>query len=128
MIELSDNWKALILKAWEPDLEISQWLPAVVREIKATRNNAEAETALFTLFNSPLVKDDEARDVLRLRTPGILQPGYQVADDYADAAGHPKGRLRNKTLAALDAVLKERGGCIPRNRSLTLSNSCRKNR
>ena len=107
MIELSDQWKALIQTAWLPDVDIFKWLPEVVRAIKATRSSAEAETALFTLFRSPLVQGDS----LRLVTPGIVTPEYLARNDYADAAGHPYGRRRNEALAEIRAATK--GAFIP---------------
>jgi hypothetical protein len=103
VIKLSDQWKALILQAWQDELDMSQWLPAVVSAIKNTRSNAECETALFTLLLSPLGRGDGAR----LISPAIVQPAYQLADDYADGAMRPRDKRTNEALAAISAIARE---------------------
>jgi hypothetical protein len=105
MRELSDRWRELILKAWDPDIELSKLLPAIVREIKATKRNAEAETALFTLFQSPMVQSNN--NSARLLTPSTVQPAYQLMNAYADAAGHPPGKGRTDALSAISAAMKD---------------------
>jgi hypothetical protein len=100
---MSDRWQSLIRKLWEPDGEsLSALLLEIVDTIKATRNRAEAEKGLFTIFLSRAVQD--LSTTTRLLTPAEVQPGYQASKTMADAAGLPLGKVRTDAVAAVNAL------------------------
>jgi hypothetical protein len=94
MPELSPPWQSLLKKLWEHDGQsISRFLPQIVAEIKSTKSRSMAELGLLNVLHSPKV-----RDMPRLRTPGVVEPGYQAMNTLADEADLPLGKVRKDAI------------------------------
>jgi hypothetical protein len=104
-LDLSNEWKELIMKFWErDDLLISDLLGETVAAVKSSKSSSMAQRALLLIFHSPKV-----HRLGTLLQPTNVLPERQAATAMVDAARLPRGSV-DTVSAALRIATSALGG------------------